>query len=469
VVTHQYSALGSTTAGLRSIFVNSTTTTSYTQSPYAIRQQTSGNNAIGGNPVQTTWPGNFQMYNFYVFNTAIDNGTNRADRQLIEATPYSFTAVPNTITLTITSVTATNFVLSTSTVTGANQFVVFVNGSATYISATGLTALSSVTLTPHTPGPWALNVYAYNASNILLATGYTMPGYATIINASGFGGVQFGGAAVPYMNAAGMNDAGTKLVFGTNSTFSYSYYNGTNWITAANFSGVSNSTYFTGALTADGTRGVIGNYWFPWTGTTPGSLTSFGTAPSGGRTFTKLTADGSRLFMQSNGTMGFYTWNGTTYASFTSITGLTNLNTNSSIAISPDGTYIAYTSGTSTAVSASTPAFYFAKWNGSNYTNETANVCSAFGNLFNSYTLSWGDFCIGYNNVLYVAFTGGTSNFTYFIAFAFNPITGYFDKYNNVQWFGNTNGFVAASRLANPGVIMFNTGGNLFTSPATIT
>jgi len=45
------------------------------------------------------------------------------------------------------------------------------NAWATYISATGLTALSSVTLTPNTPGPWALNVYAYNSGYALIASG----------------------------------------------------------------------------------------------------------------------------------------------------------------------------------------------------------------------------------------------------------------------------------------------------------
>ena len=275
----------------------------------------------------------------------------------------------------------------------ANQFVVYVNGSPVYTSATGLTSLSSVTVTPGVAGPWAVNVYAYNSGYALLASGYCVPGYAatvTVVNTAG--NVQLGGVIQNVMNGVGMNDAGTKIVVSdaTAGKFYYSYYNGTNWIAATTISGVSNSSYYTGALTADGTRGIIGNYWFPWTGTTPGSLTSLGTAPSGGRTFTKLTADGSRLLMQAGGVMGFYTWNGTTYAGFTSLAALTNLNTNSSIAISPDGTYIAYTVGTSTAVSVTTPAVYFAKWNGTTYANETINVCSGFSSTFNGYTLNWG-------------------------------------------------------------------------------
>jgi hypothetical protein len=314
-------------------------------------------------------------------------------------------------------------------------------------------------------------VYAYNSGYSLLASGYCVPGYATTVTVVNAGGnVQLGGVIQNWMNGVGMNDAGTKIVVSDayNSKFYYSYYNGTNWIAATTIGSVSSSSYYTGALTADGTRGVIGNSWFSWTGTTPGSLTSFGTATSGGRTFTKLTADGSRLLMQAGGVMGFYTWNGTTYAGFTSLSALTNLNTNSSIAISPDGTYIAYTAGTSTAVSGSTPAVYFAKWNGTTYANETINVCSGFSSTFNGYTLNWGDFCIGYQNVLYLCFVGGPNGYVYFIALAYNPFTGYFDKYSVVNFFGNSNGVIAASRLSNPGLVLYNTGGYFFTNTVTV-
>jgi len=52
------------------------------------------------------------------------------------------------------------------------------NGSATYISATGLTALSNVTITPNTPAnTWAVNVYAYNSGYSLIASNVTQ-GYA---------------------------------------------------------------------------------------------------------------------------------------------------------------------------------------------------------------------------------------------------------------------------------------------------
>jgi len=43
------------------------------------------------------------------------------------------------------------------------------NAWSTYTWATGLTALSNLTLTPNTPGPWAVNVYAYNSGYALIA------------------------------------------------------------------------------------------------------------------------------------------------------------------------------------------------------------------------------------------------------------------------------------------------------------
>jgi hypothetical protein len=450
VVTHQYSALGSTTAGLRSIFVNSTTTTSYTQSPFAIRQQTSGNNAIGGNPVQTIWPGNFQMYNFYVFNTAIDNGTNHADRQLIEATPYTFTAVPNTITLTITSVTATNFVLSTSTVTGANQFVVFVNGSATYISATGLTALSNVTLTPNTPGPWALNVYAYNSGYSLLAGGtvasYVAYNTSTIYN-----------YRADYI---GMNDAGNKKVFGcwnnASPLFYYSSYNGTTWSTPVSFGTATTSNYNSVVLTADGTRGVVGGQFFTWSGSTPTGLTTIGSS----NTSAMMSADGSRLVQYNGSNYIVYTWGGSSYTSSVTVS-LTNL-TSSSIpfAMSPDGNRIFYFS------SSPITNLYFATWNGTNFANETLNVSSAWSNYIAQYPPTGiRTMYIGYQNTIFVNVWSSVSSASEVIALAYNSTSGYYDKFFvTVQepYGGYTSG-VAVPRLLTNGTILYSANGTVFT------
>ena len=83
---------------------------------------------------------------------------------------------------------------SQATTVRANRFVVFINGSATYTSATGLTALSSVTITPGVPGPWAVNVYAYNSGYALLASGNKAAvSMVVLIVGGGVGGGSSGG------------------------------------------------------------------------------------------------------------------------------------------------------------------------------------------------------------------------------------------------------------------------------------
>jgi hypothetical protein len=170
---------------------------------------------------------NSQLYYLYYFSTALGNATSTTssgDQSLIEATPYTYTA-PAAITLTVASVTTTNFVLSTSTVTGANQFMVYINGSATYTSATGLTALSSVTVTPGVSGPWAVYVYAYNSGYALLASGSAYPATMRISSSSwdtnGFSGVTSGGytlygiktAATSYTMTVTVNSPTTMYLF----------------------------------------------------------------------------------------------------------------------------------------------------------------------------------------------------------------------------------------------------------------
>lgn len=113
----------------------------------------------------------FQLQYIMMFNSAYSSN----DRTLVEATPYTYTA-PASMTLTIGTTTATTFVLSTSTVTNAAYFVVYVNGSVTS-TISAATSLSSVTVTPVSSGPWAINVYAYNATYGLLAGGYTLQQY----------------------------------------------------------------------------------------------------------------------------------------------------------------------------------------------------------------------------------------------------------------------------------------------------
>ena len=111
---------------------------------------------------------NLQLYYMYVFNSSLTPLVN--DRTLVEATPSSYSS-PTSITITLVNVTATIFALTTTVVSGADYFVVYVNSTATYTSAKGLTSLSNVSITPITSGPWYINVYAYNSTNDLLSSG----------------------------------------------------------------------------------------------------------------------------------------------------------------------------------------------------------------------------------------------------------------------------------------------------------
>ncbi len=169
VVTEQYSATGiASTGGTRSIFINSpSTTTSYTSSNAAVRKNPAINNTIGYNIIATSYGNsNFQMNYFYILNTAIDNTNNHSDRLILENTPYLFTPLP-TMTLIVSSVTSTTFAL-TGSYSAATSYAIFVNSGAISTVA----SLANTVITPGSNGPWTINIYAYNATNNLLATGY---------------------------------------------------------------------------------------------------------------------------------------------------------------------------------------------------------------------------------------------------------------------------------------------------------
>jgi hypothetical protein len=267
-------------------------------------------------------------------------------------------------------------------------------------------------------------------------------------------------------DSIGVNDAGTKIV-GSNYNggayiYFYTYWNGTSWTTPTSIGTVTGSNYFNGALTADGTRGVIGNNWFSWTGTTPSALTSFGSPPSGGRG-QRLTADGSRLLMLSGGTMGFYTWNGSTYANFVSLASLTNLNNNSCVGISPDGSNIFYSSNSTNS------SVYIANWDGTTYTNERLNVCAPYNTFVASYpAVDNRDFCVGIKNVLYMNYWSTT---IFAIALAYNSATGYWDKFYNLgsSGAGAYGGGLSVPRIATNGSINFFYGGSLYSATLTVT
>jgi hypothetical protein len=149
--------------GLRYIYVNNT---AYSGSGNgAARNQSPLQNYIASTYNNAAY-GNNQLYNMYIFQSSLID----ADRTLIEATPYTYTLSNiGTITgLLASPVTMTNFVLSWTAVSGAQSYVLFVNGSA-YGTVT-----NGGTVTPSTiGGTWTLNLYAYNATGGLLATGMT--------------------------------------------------------------------------------------------------------------------------------------------------------------------------------------------------------------------------------------------------------------------------------------------------------
>jgi len=243
------------------------------------------------------------------------------------------------------------------------------------------------------------------------------------------------------------NDSGNKF-FGVNYnegnfTAYYTYYSG-GWQTPVSFK--TSSTYLAGALTADGTRGVMNNSWFPWTATAPGTFTTFGTAAPAGSGIQRLTADGSRLVTNAAGVMGYYTWTGTTYANFTPIN-LPNFTMNTCFGLAPDGSFIFYIGTTITKL-------YFAFWNGSTYANETLNVSSAWNTFISTdTTVDYREISVGYKNVVYFSRFGSTIN--NLLALAYNNSTGYFDKLFNL---GSTNGHVgglSVCRLSAAGSVMW--------------
>jgi len=150
-----------------------------------------GNNAV--QPYQTL---NGQMYNFYSFQSALSS----ADRLLVEATPYQYSVLPAITGLSATQVTSTTFVLGWSTVSNAQTYALWINGS--YFATYSAPALTTGTVTPTSSGPWILNLYAYNSANVLLATGST-------------------GAAVMAGAILTANSGATQTTNGTNTVFTF--------------------------------------------------------------------------------------------------------------------------------------------------------------------------------------------------------------------------------------------------------
>jgi hypothetical protein len=341
--------------------------------------------------------------------------------------------------------------------------VVYINGSPVYTSATGLTSLSSVTVTPGVAGPWAVNVYAYNSGYALIAS----RSYTGIENLTLTGSTTFLSYRGDYI---AMNDAATKMIFSSwnNATplFYYSYFNGTSWTTPATFGTATTSTYQSVELTADGTRGIIGNSFFTWTGTTPTAITTIAASTT---CFSMINADGSRL-VQYNGTnWTIYTWNGTSYVSSTTIS-LANLTSTSvQISMSPDGSRIMYIVGPSVT------DLCFATWNGTTYVNETRNVSAAWNNFSVTYsTVEVRSIRFGYQNTVFINTATAATNGSRVISLGYNTASGYYDKYFTVVLetgalsTSSTSG-IAVPRLISFGAMFYSYSGTIYVGALTIT
>jgi hypothetical protein len=147
-----------------------------------IRTQDYGYNAIGTSLAPgTNWsnqnPLNSQVYNLYNFSSVLTGPGANTDQSIVESTPYQYSAPAAITGLAASSVTATTFALAWNAYSGAASYTIFVNGAQNTT-----TTSTSLTVTPTGGGPWAVSVYAYNASNVLLASNYVSVSPGTLFN-----------------------------------------------------------------------------------------------------------------------------------------------------------------------------------------------------------------------------------------------------------------------------------------------
>jgi hypothetical protein len=126
------------------------------------------NTGLAGNP---SYYLQAQLYYLYMFGSALTD----ADRALIEGTQSLFAPLPAMV-LTPSAITTTSFTVSWTAVANATTYAMYINGSAYGMVTSG------TSITPGNNGPWDVNVYAYNASYNLLASGYR--NIASSINAT---------------------------------------------------------------------------------------------------------------------------------------------------------------------------------------------------------------------------------------------------------------------------------------------
>ena len=270
--------------------------------------------STGGSYPSGTQLLNGQMYSFLAFNTALVS----SDRVFLETIPYLPPTTPATISgLTMSNITATNFTLSWTAVGSASYYLLFVNGS--YYG----TVINSSTITPTIVGPWTCTLYAYNATNLLLAKNtVTHPGafsmvlnlpYTPVIVVTG---IPFSGT----MSGVAVSSAQDRMLVQTANGLYYmtSSNSGASWTSPTAISGLIATSNGNVWLSQDGTKGVVMGvanglysiYWPAGTGQVPTCtlLTytqSFNYVQLSGK------ADGSVAVLNNYGGNGIFylTWN----------------------------------------------------------------------------------------------------------------------------------------------------------------
>jgi len=149
---------------VRYLYVNGSNSYNDPSPLSSVRNQYGNANFIGTSDSVGFFYG--QMYNFYVYQNALTTGS---DRAITESTPYQYAALASITGLAASSITATTFALASSAVTNAVNYAIYVNGAYYSTVAAVTNALPSTTVTPGGYGPWQATVYAYNASNVVIA------------------------------------------------------------------------------------------------------------------------------------------------------------------------------------------------------------------------------------------------------------------------------------------------------------
>ena len=223
VITVNENRTGGTGFGSFTTYINGTSAATTNHTSYPNIQGTGYANYIGLNTFGTQYTTG-QMYNFYLFTSSLTPGAS-SDQSIVEATPYKYSALPS-MTLSTSSITSTTFVPTWTAVSNATTYVMYVNSSA-YGPVT-----SGQTVTPVSSGPWNVNVYAYNATNNLLASGFASIMNYSVISASNI-----------LLYYPLNNLTGTTLVGG--ATFVPNYATGVPVYDASLVAGATSSTYTT--------------------------------------------------------------------------------------------------------------------------------------------------------------------------------------------------------------------------------